>query len=370
MLEDAAQAHALHFVFQLGVEGVHIDRQAAFAPQVVPSVLVARGDVFFGEAQFVGQQVCEALGVFGGVVGGVALVREQRRVLPSTLAVGTPVDAECPAWQLLAGVPLALAKVQKAALAVLVTQFLNQLGGQAALGGAQGFGVPFGAVAVVSGDKCRLAAHGQSHVACHQFFVHGFAQGHHLGPLRIGVGQGNAGGFKNSGHRHVVAERHLALVHAAFNRGCTRGLRRAGQRDVAFTGHQARGGVQADPACAGQVDLAPRVQVGEIDFCTAGTVERFDIRFQLNQVAGHEARCQSQMAEQLHHQPARIAARAGFERQRFLRRLHTRLHADQVADIALQHLVQVDQEVDGALLGQVDLLQVGGHQRRDRVGTK
>ena len=47
--------------------------------------------------------------------------------------------------------------------------------------------------------------------------------------------------------------------------------------------------------------------------------------------------------------------------------MHTGLHADGVADVALQHLVQTHQKVDGALFGQVDFLQVSGHQRCDRL---
>ena len=73
------------------------------------------------------------------------------------------------------------------------------------------------------------------------------------------------------------------------------------------------------------------------------------------------------MAQQLHQQPARVAAGAAGLGQRLLGRLHARLHADQVADVALQALVQADQEVDGALLSALDALQVAAEGRRRRV---
>jgi len=60
---------------------------------------------------------------------------------------------------------------------------------------------------------------------------------------------------------HFVAELHLALVHPARNRGRTGGIRRAGQRNVPLTSEQAAGRIQPNPARAGQIHLAPGVQV-------------------------------------------------------------------------------------------------------------
>ena len=79
---------------------------------------------------------------------------------------------------------------------------------------------------------------------------------------------------------------------------------------MAFAGQQARGRVEADPAGAGQVDLAPGVQVGEVDLGAAGAVERLHVGLELDQVAGDEARRQAQVAQQLHQQPAGVAAGA------------------------------------------------------------
>ena len=46
-------------------------------------------------------------------------------------------------------------------------------------------------------------------------------------------------------------------------------------------------------------------------------------------------------------QPRRIAARAGAGGERLLRRLHARLHADDVADHVRQALIELDQKIDG-----------------------
>lgn len=81
--------------------------------------------------------------------------------------------------------------MQEAALAVVLAQAVDQVGGKQALGGAQGVGVPFGAVAIVHADEGGLAAHGQSHIAFHQGRVHCLAQRQHIGPLRIGVRLGD-----------------------------------------------------------------------------------------------------------------------------------------------------------------------------------
>ena len=113
-------------------------------------------------------------------------------------------------------------------------------------------------------------------------------------------------------------------------------FRRARQRNMAFAGEQAGGRIEPDPAGAGQVDLGPGVQVGEVRFRARRAVERLHVGGELDQVAGNEARGQAEMAQHLHQQPGRVAARAGTLRQRFLRRLHARFHADHVADVRVQ----------------------------------
>ena len=206
MHEDAAQALALHRVVKLRVKRVYINWQAALTPHVVPHVLKARRDVVRRQAQLVGQRGGKSCSVLRGVVARFALVGKQGRVLPDGLAVFAPEDAERPARQLFTRVPLALAKMQKAALAIFSPQLLHQLGGVAAFGRAESVNVPFSAVGVIRRDEGRLAAHCQAHIASGQITVNCLAQGQHLGPLVVGVRFGHARGFVNALHTHVVGK--------------------------------------------------------------------------------------------------------------------------------------------------------------------
>ena len=67
---------------------------------------------------------------------------------------------------------------------------------------------------------------------------------------------------------------------------------------------------------------------------SAGAFERLHVGRELNQIAGDEARGESQMAQDLDQQPRRIAARSGSELERLLAGLDARLHPDHVADFA------------------------------------
>ena len=125
-------------------------------------------------------------------------------------------------------------------------------------------------------------------------------------------------------------------------------MRRARQRNVAFSGQQARGGIQPNPAGTRQIDFAPGVQIREIDFGAAGAVERLHVGLELNQVARYKTGCQPAMAQQLHQQPSGIAARARTQFERLVRRLYAGFHADQVVDVMVHHLVNVHQKIDGA----------------------
>ena len=80
------------------------------------------------------------------------------------------------------------------------------------------------------------------------------------------------------------------------------------------------------------------------------------------------------MAEQLHHQPAGVAAGAPSQPECFLGRLYAGLHADGVGNVMLQAPIHADQEVDGALRRKVDVVEVGLKQGcdllRDQVGRQ
>ena len=90
----------------------------------------------------------KALGICRRIVVGVAFIGQQCRIFPNGLPIGTPVDAEGPARQLLTGVPLALSNMHKTANGVMVLQLLHDVGGKAALGWALRFGVPFGCITI------------------------------------------------------------------------------------------------------------------------------------------------------------------------------------------------------------------------------
>ncbi len=284
----------------------------------------------------------EAARVFARVVRGHALVGEEFGVVPERLAVGAPEDRERPARQLLARVPLALAEVQEAALAVFGPQLVDQFGGVAALRGAERVGVPLGRVAVAGGHVGGLAAHREAHVTGLQAYIDRIAEREHFGPLLFSVGLGDARRFVDARDLHFMTELDLGLVDPAFDGRGARRRGRAGERDVAFAGQEARGGVQADPACARQEHLAPGVQVGEVDRGAARAVERLHVGRELDQVARDKTRSQPAVAQQLHQQSARVAARAAAVGERFFRRLHAGLHADQVVDIFLHLLVDAD----------------------------
>src|SRR5208337_3469850 len=108
-------------------------------------------------------------------------------------------------------------------------------------------------------------------------------------------------------HLHLETELAFAFIHrAADGRGAGR-IRGAGERDMAFAGEQTGRRVQADPAGAGQIDFAPRVEIGEILFSATGTVERLHVGLELDEVTADETGGEAAMAEQLAEQPRRIA---------------------------------------------------------------
>ena len=58
-----------------------------------------------------------------------------------------------------------------------------------------------------------------------------------------------------------------------------------------------------DPAGAGQIDLGPGVQVGEVGGRTLRPFQRLHVGDKLDQVAGDEARGVAQVAQRLHQHP-------------------------------------------------------------------
>ena len=108
---------------------------------------------------------------------------------------------------------------------------------------------------------------------------------------------------------------------------------------------QAGGRVEPDPAGAGKIDFGPGVQVGEVLRGAGRTFQRLHVGLELNEIAGHEAGGQTDMAQDLHQQPSRVAAGAGAGAECLLGRLHAGLQAHDVAHQAVQTLIELDQKV-------------------------
>ncbi len=169
--------------------------------------------------------------------------------------------------------------------------------------------------------------------------------------------------FGHPTHGHVEIERHLGRAGHAGNRRGIGVMGRCGQRNMAFARQQTRGRVKPDPARAGQINLAPCMQIGEVVIRARRSVERLQIRLQLDQVARAEPRRKAQIAQDLHQQPRTVAAGAGAALQRFLGRLHARLHADGIIDLLRQAHVQSDEEIDGVVFAAIDVAQELGQAR-------
>ena len=161
-------------------------------------ILVSREDEACRQLQTLGDAGEKASGQFA--VGAIVLlfVGDQCVVVPDRLTVAAPVAIERPARQLLAGIPLALAKMHQPLWCVLLAHALEQLGGQPTFVRPQRGGVPFGAVRVVDGDEGRLAAHGQAHIAFEQVGIDLPAQRLDRPPLFIAVGLGDPRRFPDS----------------------------------------------------------------------------------------------------------------------------------------------------------------------------
>ena len=148
-----------------------------------------------------------------------------------------------------------------------------------AFGRTHCIGVPFTRLEIVNRHECRLSAHGQAHVACGQGRVDFQAKRVQIGPGCIGKRLGDARMFGDAGDRHRKIERDLGKAGEARNRGCVGIMRGRGQRDMRFAGQQAGCGVKADPARAGQVNLGPGMQIGEIMRRPGGAIHSGQVRF-------------------------------------------------------------------------------------------
>ena len=362
LLENLREARALLGIREPALEWIDVGGESSLFPHVVKRVLTAGHEPLVAHAEVLAQAPGKRVRLGDGAARGFGDIGEQRRILPDRLAIAPPERGKRPARELLARIPFALTVVNEATRAVVIPQALDQRFGELALARAHRGGVPLRAVHVVDGDEGGLAAHREAHVAGPQRRIDLLAEGVDLGPLRLGVGKRHARGLEHARDGHFESEFHLALVNPARDWRGARRLGRAREREVPCAGQQPGRGIEADPACARQVDFAPGVQIREVLLRARRAVEGFLVRLELYQISGYESRGQAAVAEGLHEEPARVAAGAGRLRQRLLRRLHAGLEADDVADELVYPAVQRDEEIDRALLLPVD----GRDKRRQR----
>lgn len=343
-VEDPGEPLALQRIVQPVVERVEVLGELVLAQQEMGRVLEGRQDRLGIDPEPLGEAPGEPLGRGDVGAGSRPFAGDQLRPAPQGHPVGPPIEREGPARQLLARVPFALAVVEEPARGEARHQPPDEIVGAGPLGGAGRRGVPLRRVARVDADEGRLAAHGEADVAAVERGIDPLAGRQDRLPVLLGVGLGDPRLLPDPPHRHREGEPDLARVDQAADRRRGLGVGGAGERQVTFAREQARGRIEADPAGAGQIDLGPGVQVGEVGLGPGGAVERLHVGGEHNQVARDEAGGEPQMAEDLDQEPARVAAGAGAEAERLLGRLHARLHPDEVADLARDLPVELDQE--------------------------
>ncbi len=191
---------------------------------------------------------------------------------------------------------------------VAVLQAIVEIGRQLAFGFPERGGVPLRAIRIVNRNERRLAAHGQAHIEPRQLAIDQVPQAFDTGPLLRRIGFSDTRCLPNPLHLHGVLELNLAVLDEPGD-GRRRGrVGRACQRDMTFSGKQSRSRIESDPTRAGQIHLAPGMQVGEVAFRPRRTLERLHIGCELDEITGYEARREAQMAQQLYEQPTRVAA--------------------------------------------------------------
>jgi hypothetical protein len=114
---------------------------------------------------------------------------------------------------------------------------------------------------------------------------------------------------------------------------------------VALAGEQPGRGVEADPARARHVHLRPRVEVGEVFLRPRGTVERYDVGLELDEVARHEPGGQPEAPQDRHEEPARVAAGAEGHGERVTRCLDADFEPRRVGDVGVDRRVHCDKHV-------------------------
>ena len=266
--------------------------------QAAQRILEGRADLGGGEPQRIGDRGQQRVGrVVGGRCGGDRLLgarwkpdalgfevfavdarfrgNEQHRLLgpgvgqqcvvgPQRLAVGAPEQTDLPPRQRFTRIPLALAALDQPVGSPHVLQAGGQRRGALTLVRAVGVGGPLRIHLVVDGHERRLPAHGQPHIAGSEPIVDDLTERVDRRPGLLGVGQRHPRVLVHAGDEIAELEGGLGLAGRPGDGGRRLRVRGRGQWDVPFAGEQARCRVQTDPSGAGDVDLGPGVQIGEV----------------------------------------------------------------------------------------------------------
>ncbi len=111
-----------------------------------------------------------------------------------------------------------------------------------------------------------------------------------------------------------------------------------------FTGKKTGGRIHAHPACTGNIDLGPGMQIGKINFRAGRSIQRLDILLQLHQIPGDKTGGKAERSRILTSSQAESRHDPLLRRQRLLTALHIWFHADQIADVTAQLHIQTQQE--------------------------
>src|SRR5436190_996393 len=76
----------------------------------------------------------------------VVVLRAPLLVAPDGPAIGPPIATQCPAWQLLAGIPFSLTVMQQGARGESIRQAAKQFARQSPFVSSEGRRVPFGPI--------------------------------------------------------------------------------------------------------------------------------------------------------------------------------------------------------------------------------
>src|SRR5215468_3114990 len=225
--------------------------------------------------------------------------------------------------------------MQKTARRKMSSQTFEENPRKAQFFGSQRRSVPFFSVHVIDGNESGLSSHRESDISGSKLCVDLVAEFAHGRPLRFGIRFRDSRILVNPGHVHFVKELHFTGADETGYRSGRWRFRCSGQRDVALTRQQARSRIEPDPTGAREVNLCPRMKVGEVFARTHWAFERLHVGFQLDKVTGHKSRCQAEPSEKLNKQPRRVPARPARQLECLVRSLNPGLHPDYIFDVAL-----------------------------------